>query len=174
MEQQIQQLQDQLSIKEQENQQLVAQLAHLRAWQNQLQQRARANDPHALLVARELYVGGVPEGTTEVRGREGTRAQYGDAVQRRHAVEHIRGLPRLGWAPGCCSRAAMPARAGRRTLLPRRKGVGARLVWRTGLSTLLLLCARRRTSHCSTHHAAHAACPRGHRRTTCAHFSTRS
>ncbi|WIA41322.1 hypothetical protein OEZ86_004919 [Tetradesmus obliquus] len=32
---------------------------------NSLQQRARANDPHALLVARELYVGGVPEGTTE-------------------------------------------------------------------------------------------------------------
>lgn len=65
--QQIQQLQEQLSIKEQENQQLLAQLAHLRSWMNSLQQRARANDPHALLVARELYVGGVPEGTTEVR-----------------------------------------------------------------------------------------------------------
>ena len=65
--QQIQQLQEQLAIKEQENQQLLAQLAHLRSWMNSLQQRARANDPHALLVARELYVGGVPEGTTEVR-----------------------------------------------------------------------------------------------------------
>jgi len=63
--QQIQQLQEQLAIKEQENQQLLAQLAHLRSWMNSLQQRARANDPHALLVARELYVGGVPEGTTE-------------------------------------------------------------------------------------------------------------
>jgi hypothetical protein len=66
--QQVQQLQEQLTIKEQENQQLMAQLAHLRSWMNSLQQRARANDPHALLVARELYVGGVPEGTTEVRG----------------------------------------------------------------------------------------------------------
>jgi hypothetical protein len=64
---QVVQLQEQLAIKEQENQQLVAQLAHLRSWMNSLQQRARANDPHALLVARELYVGGVPEGTTEVR-----------------------------------------------------------------------------------------------------------
>lgn len=69
MEQQVQQLQEQLSIKEQENRQLMAQLAHLRSWMNSLQQRARANDPHALLVARELYVGGVPEGTTEVRWR---------------------------------------------------------------------------------------------------------
>lgn len=66
---QVQQLQEQLTIKEQENQQLMAQLAHLRSWMNSLQQRARANDPHALLVARELYVGGVPEGTTEVRAR---------------------------------------------------------------------------------------------------------
>lgn len=65
--QQVQQLQEQLSLKEQENQQLTAQLQHLRSWMNSLQQRARANDPHALLVARELYVGGVPEGTTEVR-----------------------------------------------------------------------------------------------------------
>lgn len=64
--QQVQQLQEQLSLKEQENQQLTAQLQHLRSWMNSLQQRARANDPHALLVARELYVGGVPEGTTEV------------------------------------------------------------------------------------------------------------
>lgn len=64
----VQALQEQLAIKEQENQQLMAQLAHLRSWMNSLQQRARANDPHALLVARELYVGGVPEGTTEVRG----------------------------------------------------------------------------------------------------------
>lgn len=64
--QQVQQLQEQLTIKEQENQQLTAQLQHLRSWMNSLQQRARANDPHALLVARELYVGGVPEGTTEV------------------------------------------------------------------------------------------------------------
>lgn len=71
--QQIQQLQEQLTIKEQENQQLMAQLAHLRSWMNSLQQRARANDPHALLVARELYVGGVPEGTTEVRGRFSTQ-----------------------------------------------------------------------------------------------------
>lgn len=72
--QQVQQLQEQLSIKEQENQQLMAQLAHLRAWMNSLQQRARANDPHALLVARELYVGGVPEGTTEVRLGQAGRA----------------------------------------------------------------------------------------------------
>lgn len=64
--QQVQQLQEQLSLKEQENQQLTAQLQHLRSWMSSLQQRARANDPHALLVARELYVGGVPEGTTEV------------------------------------------------------------------------------------------------------------
>jgi splicing factor U2AF subunit len=63
--QQVQQLQEQLSLKEQENQQLTTQLQHLRSWMNSLQQRARANDPHALLVARELYVGGVPEGTTE-------------------------------------------------------------------------------------------------------------
>lgn len=63
----MQQLQEQLALKEQENQQLIAQLQHLRSWMNSLQQRARANDPHALLVARELYVGGVPEGTTEVR-----------------------------------------------------------------------------------------------------------
>jgi hypothetical protein len=63
----VQQLQEQLALKEQENQQLIAQLQHLRSWMNSLQQRARANDPHALLVARELYVGGVPEGTTEVR-----------------------------------------------------------------------------------------------------------
>jgi hypothetical protein len=62
----VQQLKEQLTIKEQENQQLQAQLQHLRGWMNSLQQRARANDPHALLVARELYVGGVPEGTTEV------------------------------------------------------------------------------------------------------------
>ncbi|KAF6255793.1 hypothetical protein COO60DRAFT_1627399 [Scenedesmus sp. NREL 46B-D3] len=61
----VQQLKDQLALKEQENQQLQAQLQHLRGWMNSLQQRARANDPHALLVARELYVGGVPEGTTE-------------------------------------------------------------------------------------------------------------
>lgn len=63
---QVQQLQDQLNVKEQENQQLTAQLQHLRSWMSSLQQRAKANDPHALLVARELYVGGVPEGTTEV------------------------------------------------------------------------------------------------------------
>lgn len=63
----VQQLQEQLTLKEQENQQLQAQLQHLRQWMNSLQQRARANDPHALLVARELYVGNVPEGTTEVR-----------------------------------------------------------------------------------------------------------
>jgi hypothetical protein len=63
----VQQLKEQLTLKEQENQQLQAQLQHLRGWMNSLQQRARANDPHALLVARELYVGGVPEGTTEVR-----------------------------------------------------------------------------------------------------------
>jgi hypothetical protein len=64
----VQQLKDQLALKEQENQQLQVQLQHLRGWMNSLQQRARANDPHALLVARELYVGGVPEGTTEVSG----------------------------------------------------------------------------------------------------------
>jgi hypothetical protein len=67
----VQQLKEQLTLKEQENQQLQAQLQHLRGWMNSLQQRARANDPHALLVARELYVGGVPEGTTEVRRVEG-------------------------------------------------------------------------------------------------------
>jgi hypothetical protein len=60
-------LQDQLALKESEVTTLRAQLAHLRAWMQQLQQRARANDPHALLVARELYVGGVPDGTSEVR-----------------------------------------------------------------------------------------------------------
>lgn len=107
----VQALQEQLAIKEQENQQLMAQLAHLRSWMNSLQQRARANDPHALLVARELYVGGVPEGTTEVRGRAsgffGTHV--GDLAGQRWNIggEGLRGTCQQEgqdcWSRGCSS-----------------------------------------------------------------------
>lgn len=90
-----QQLQEQLALKEQENQQLVAQLQHLRTWMNALQQRARANDPHALLVARELYVGGVPEGTTEVRARSCRCAAWAMPAQPRRASAPQAGQPRL-------------------------------------------------------------------------------
>lgn len=81
----VQQLKEQLALKEQENQQLQAQLQHLRGWMNSLQQRARANDPHALLVARELYVGGVPEGTTEVRG---WKQRFGGVLRSAVAEHH--------------------------------------------------------------------------------------
>jgi hypothetical protein len=46
---------------------LERKLAHLRGWVAAVNAQVAANNPQLVKNARRLYVGGVPEGTTEVR-----------------------------------------------------------------------------------------------------------
>lgn len=64
---QLQQLEDQLRHKDEHISVLQKKLDHFRAWLQSLQTQVQAKDPQILKNARRLYIGGIPEGTKEVR-----------------------------------------------------------------------------------------------------------
>ena len=58
---------DDLQEKEAEIAQLQKRLGHFRAWIGTLHSKMQTSNPQAIKNARRLYIGGVPDGTTDVR-----------------------------------------------------------------------------------------------------------
>jgi hypothetical protein len=61
-----QQLWDELQEKDAELAQVQKRLEHYRAWVGTLHAKMQASNPQAIKNAKRLYIGGVPEGTTDV------------------------------------------------------------------------------------------------------------
>ena len=61
-----QQLWDELRDKDTELAQLQKRLSHYRSWVGSLHAKMQASNPQAIKNAKRLYIGGVPEDTTDV------------------------------------------------------------------------------------------------------------
>jgi hypothetical protein len=85
---------------------LERKLHHLRSWMGSVNAQMAATNPQLVKNARRLYVGGVPPGTTEVRGAARTKAGRLRSVGNRTAAHLLmQGAGQAG-AAGTLARAA--------------------------------------------------------------------